>query len=1604
MAIKPFEIQGSTLTIGGVDLQAGNTSIVIPGVTRATSYVPEEVEDLGDQTTTWQDIPVVIDQETFNRYSGVITLQDGWVAPTYEVQELDDDGYIDDIEVTSNGVIPSEDIVAHMEDNMFAAPAGSSIDPQTFDANVWVAIPFYVKCRAGEVENVGGGGSGDAITDGDNSLTIDGSGNAIFQGDGSGNGVNRGLEWDYGDANGGVNSKIRQDFDGLTVRAYTEDDEEDGFYSAPVNIVTNQDENEKRWQFDGAGNLTFPDGSVQTTAYTGGSGAVTNYVAVNTDGTVYGSSDGVNWSSYNSGVTSLGRVAVGPNMIVYANSADGGDGLYYAETYDTSPTQVTGFSGYNFNNLKYFSNISKFVAVGQNADNLPALLYSSNGISWTAVEVDSVWTATLNGGAGISDVSFTDIETNGIGFLITSSDSVLGAFYTTDITATLGESKWIDFSGDGVSFSKIMYASQGFFTGWHLIGGNGNDYWWQSNNTAPSTGDFSLFAIEDVSDVFVDTVGYDPEWSEVAFGQYEEYTTLMIATVDGQIMYWPAIPNGPFISIPKPYTTTITGITSASPAVLSYLPLQDDSGHRDGEKIVISDLVGFNGTYYINAANELFTDQARTTPFDATLLTYTSGGTLTFNHGEYIDALHYSSGKFYAGNDSEEMFVSNDGGATWTLTDTLSGGAGEEEYVNDIDSYVTEGSSDSQLTNGSATLTLNADGSVTFPDGTVQTTAYTELAPEPYKGFKARYGRMYASEPTISKLVIYQDTNDTVTSNIDVDTSSDLFRVVGLDNSGIIAMINVYGADNQSPVPLSNLKTFAETVIDNVILVNGEEGNFNSADAMRQAFYDNFNNFSNEAGTRYTDFQFYKTRWVNLEAPVRQGSGAMFDVIANDGDPGVYSVTVTNSGSNYLVGHKIKILGSALGGVDGVNDLILTVVQVDPTLALTVSGTADGGALAVYTNVTGTNYNVGSGLLFSVYREYANGIPLWDGYNQSGSNYVVGDVITVVGTSVNGTTPANDITVTINSVGGSGDVIDASVSGTLPTDANPEYYIYDGGSDQYDTANYIFTNLQGDSVQANDDGDPINDEDWALPYNVNTVSDGADFFGANSEYTVVYNDSIFGLFVTGANINWIGTNGNSGFDGDGQADTGSLYETNELGNFTFSEDTVTNYAGMLLETGRGILALGTDMEFPGQPSHFHIAFDGSNSSTPYNELFLGDDYNYVKIGAYASGVQIGTNSRGDGTTQHTWQFNNDGSINLPTLTVPISDNATPTGTGQTLKFNDPTQQAIIYGPLSTIDYNSAERVIIQGAPGYTGTSGEGGDVYLWAGPGGDAGGDGGDIKIRAGRGQLTGSGGYLNFQAGQSSTGNGGYINIESGSSNTFGQGGNITIDAHSGAQITLRTYNSEGSSRDLVLNNAGTLVLPGAVVKSTEAKTGIAPDTGTALTLGDATYSLPIVDGSYGPFTLGVVTFTVVVTGGVAAYTVTGTTGDTTVGDIIGTLGTEDLGGAPGNSSNISVLTVQQTFTPIDLTKSINKLADGYYSLADGVEGQVIHLVPRPAINSVTNILVTVAHARSGASQYDNALLYPFSYFVGSEQVFTSMCTLIFTDGYWQQTGGAWD
>ena len=110
--------------------------------------------------------------------------------------------------------------------------------------------------------------AGNSLVDGANSFVLDADGNVVFEGAVPGQAVNRGLVWDFGANVNGVNSQVRQDNSGLSVRAWTENS---GNYAASVNIVTNQDANTNTWIFSGngdlrlAGNLVLPvDGSIRS--------------------------------------------------------------------------------------------------------------------------------------------------------------------------------------------------------------------------------------------------------------------------------------------------------------------------------------------------------------------------------------------------------------------------------------------------------------------------------------------------------------------------------------------------------------------------------------------------------------------------------------------------------------------------------------------------------------------------------------------------------------------------------------------------------------------------------------------------------------------------------------------------------------------------------------------------------------------------------------------------------------------------------------------------------------------------------------------------------------------------------------------------------------------------------------------------------------------------------------------------------------------------------------------------------------------------------------------------------------------------------------------
>jgi hypothetical protein len=162
------------------------------------------------------------------------------------------------------------------------------------------------------------------------------------------------------------------------------------------------------------------------------------------------------------------------------------------------------------------------------------------------------------------------------------------------------------------------------------------------------------------------------------------------------------------------------------------------------------------------------------------------------------------------------------------------------------------------------------------------------------------------------------------------------------------------------------------------------------------------------------DFNYYS----GLTGTVRQGSGATFN-ITNNGN-GTYNSSIQTGGTNYLPGHKIKILGSLLGGVDGTNDLTITVdvVQQGGVIDdILTAGTAAGSTSNTYNGRSGTNFETGSGFTFNFWGpQQGTDYATYDDYTITavGTNYVLDDVITISGTQLGGTSPANDLTLTVN--------------------------------------------------------------------------------------------------------------------------------------------------------------------------------------------------------------------------------------------------------------------------------------------------------------------------------------------------------------------------------------------------------------------------------------------------------------------------------------------------------------------------------------------------------------------------------------------------------------
>jgi len=599
MAIKPFEIQSSTLTIGGVNLEAGTTSVVIPGVTQATSYRVEEVDDRdGDNPDIFgSDVNAVtvIDHAEYLYQSGETTPSGSYDAASYSVDELDD-GEIEEINVEYDGVFLSADVANIDRGNMWATTVADPL--LSFNANDWTEIPFRPKMRAGEVENVGGGSSDLG------NLEIDG---AMITTDGGSD----------------VDSYI-------AFTAYSGPDVEDPDIMAigtnnGKDVYITTDSGQTNFKFNSTNGLTFPDGTTQTTAYTGQTDSTDNtsytggeplFVIVNTSGESAYSSDGTSWTQVprfqiEGDDLGLDRVALANNYIIYIDSDDN---LYYAAEPGVTPTAVdiSSFPSGTYNWDDVETNGTTTVAVGAynagESNDVPVFAYTTNGTIWTLGNTDSGYQASMAGSR------FTSVDYNGTGWLMVAGgdDDNAGAFYTTNLSALLSEGQFIDFTSNGLAnigdYDYVVWTGANWFLRNDVSGPEG-----------PSDGDQKLYVssgsnpLESTwTEINLTTILESYDYDLTGGGFYEMVggnSKFMIGSGEGHVLWTDDAGDTWNGVIPKAYTGSITALTAGTSTVITGITRTTGGSDwsntpvelQDFEKIIISGAVPsqFDGTYYL---------------------------------------------------------------------------------------------------------------------------------------------------------------------------------------------------------------------------------------------------------------------------------------------------------------------------------------------------------------------------------------------------------------------------------------------------------------------------------------------------------------------------------------------------------------------------------------------------------------------------------------------------------------------------------------------------------------------------------------------------------------------------------------------------------------------------------------------------------------------------------------------------------------------------------------------------------------------------------------------------------------------------------------------
>ncbi len=226
-----------------------------------------------------------------------------------------------------------------------------------------------------------------------------------------------------------------------------------------------------------------------------------------------------------------------------------------------------------------------------------------------------------------------------------------------------------------------------------------------------------------------------------------------------------------------------------------------------------------------------------------------------------------------------------------------------------------------------------------------------------------------------------------------------------------------------------------------------------SSSAWKKVVYGNSKFVAISGSSSYT---FKELSGTNVSGT---GVGATFNVSVINGN---YTVTLVNTGSGYSVSNQIKILGTALGGTSPTNDLTITVATLTSTAlppasttgieTVTTSGTGVNASASAYSTNYGSAWTAGTGLPSANYTglTYGQGrfVAVSNGGSYSalsatnvtatgsgakfnvtktgstytvsvangGTGYSAGQTLKILGTSLGGSTTANDLSITIDTM------------------------------------------------------------------------------------------------------------------------------------------------------------------------------------------------------------------------------------------------------------------------------------------------------------------------------------------------------------------------------------------------------------------------------------------------------------------------------------------------------------------------------------------------------------------------------------------------------------